>query len=181
LLDTPVSYEAFLAIGSGLGSAGFIVFDDADDVVALVAGASKFLSVESCGQCTPCKGDGLVVAELLAKLAANEIDDVEFDRLQRRVVTVADGARCGLATQQQNLVGSLFARFADDVEAHRTGHATPVRPALVAELVDLRAGVAIVDERHASKQPDWSYDTIGSGKLPAARFGEHRDPLALDA
>jgi NADH:ubiquinone oxidoreductase subunit F (NADH-binding) len=54
LLDTPVSYEAFTSIGSGLGSAGFIVFDDHDDVVALVAGASHFLSVESCGQCTPC-------------------------------------------------------------------------------------------------------------------------------
>ena len=33
-LDTPVSYEALAAIGSGLGSAGFIVLDDSDDLVA---------------------------------------------------------------------------------------------------------------------------------------------------
>src|SRR5205823_3710446 len=64
-LDTPVSYEALAAIGSGLGSAGFIVFDDADDLVAVAAGVARFLAVESCGQCSPCKLDGLRIAELL--------------------------------------------------------------------------------------------------------------------
>jgi NADH:ubiquinone oxidoreductase subunit F (NADH-binding) len=180
LLDTPVSYEAFTSIGSGLGSAGFIVFDDHDDVVALVAGASHFLSVESCGQCTPCKTSGLRIADLLAKLSRNTINDAEFEKLRTRVVTVADSARCGLAGQQQNVVGSLLTRCAADVEAHRARRAAPAEPVLVAELVDLRDGVAVVDERHASKQPDWSYDAIPSGKPPAARFGEHRDPQVLE-
>ena len=45
--------------------AGFIVFDDADDLVAVAAGVSRFLAVESCGQCTPCKQDGLEIAEIL--------------------------------------------------------------------------------------------------------------------
>jgi NADH-quinone oxidoreductase subunit F len=50
-LDTPLSYEAFAAIGSGLGSGGFAVFDDRDDLVAVAAGVSRFLAVESCGGC----------------------------------------------------------------------------------------------------------------------------------
>src|SRR5207249_88700 len=55
--DTPVSYEALAAIGSGLGAAGFIALDDTVDMTAVAAGASRFLAVESCGQCTPCKQD----------------------------------------------------------------------------------------------------------------------------
>ena len=56
-----MSYEALAAIGSGLGSAGFIVFDDEDDLVAEAAGVSRFLAVESCGQCTACKQGGLAL------------------------------------------------------------------------------------------------------------------------
>ena len=70
--DTPLSYEAMAAAGSGLGAAGFIVFDDADDLVAVAAGVSRFLAVESCGQCTPCKQDGREISEILARLGRNE-------------------------------------------------------------------------------------------------------------
>ena len=64
-LDTPLTYEDMERIGSGLGSAGFIVFDDTTDPVAVAQGVSRFLAVESCGQCTPCKHDGLALADLL--------------------------------------------------------------------------------------------------------------------
>ena len=61
LFDTPACYDAMRAAGSGLGAAGFIVFDDATDMVAVAEGVSRFLAVESCGQCEPCKRDGLAV------------------------------------------------------------------------------------------------------------------------
>ena len=67
-LDTPLTYEDMEAAGSGLGACGFIVFDDADDMVAVAAGVARFLAVESCGQCTPCKQDGLAIAAILAPL-----------------------------------------------------------------------------------------------------------------
>src|SRR5207302_3107006 len=65
LLDTPVSYEAMAAVGSGVGSGGYLVFDDSDDMAAVAAGVSRFLAIESCGQCTACKRDGLTLAGLL--------------------------------------------------------------------------------------------------------------------
>ncbi len=180
LFDTPVTYEAFKAIGSGLGSAGFIVFDDRDDLVAAAAGASRFLAVESCGQCVPCKLDGLRIADLLGKLCRNELSVHEFGVLRRKVTTVADSARCALATQQQTLISSMLALYAGETEAHIKKEARPVEPALVAELIDIRRGAAVVDEHHAAKQPDWSFNAVPSGKAPAARFGEHRDPQLLD-
>jgi NADH:ubiquinone oxidoreductase subunit F (NADH-binding) len=171
-LLTPLTYEAMASIGSGLGSCGFIVFDDADDLTAAVAGVSRFLAIESCGQCVPCKRDGRAIAELLASIARSEADELAMDQLRDLVSTVADGARCYLATQHQVVVDSLLAGYAGEVEAHIRGRATATDPLLVAELVDITNGAATVEERHARKQPDWSYDDVDSGQSPADRRHE---------
>jgi NADH-quinone oxidoreductase subunit F len=179
-LDTPVSYEALAAIGSGLGSAGFVVFDDADDLVSVAAGASRFLAIESCGQCTPCKLDGQRISELLGAVTANTAGRAGVAELRSRVAKVAEGARCSLATQHQVIVSGLLERYADAVEAHVEKSTPATKPAVIAELVAIDDGVAHIDERHAAKQPDWTYDATDSGKTPAERLGEHRDPAALD-
>ena len=54
-LDTPLDFASFQKIGSGLGSGGFIVFDDTACMVQVAYRMSDFLYVESCGQCTACK------------------------------------------------------------------------------------------------------------------------------
>ena len=65
LLDTPATYEDVAALGSGLGAASLIVYDDTSDLAAVAAGVARFLAVESCGQCRHCKQDGLELADLL--------------------------------------------------------------------------------------------------------------------
>ncbi len=175
LLDTPLSYEAMAEAGSGLGSAGFLVYDDTADMTAVAAGASRFLAIESCGQCTPCKQDGLVLADLWAKLCTKEATQADLDTIVKRAATVGDGARCYLATQHQVLATSVLERFGDDIAAHVAGTATVVDPALVAELVDITDDKATFDERHLHKQPDWTFDDTYSGQSPADRFAEHRD------
>ena len=178
-LDAPVSYEGLAAVGSGLGSAGFVVFDDRDDLVAAVSGVSRFLSIESCGQCTPCKNGGLALAALLDKLSRSEADERDLAAIHERVETVADGARCFLASQQEVVVRSLLDRFDDVVQGHLTGRLPGVEPMLVSELVTIDDDTAILDERHRTKQPDWSYGDSYSGQAPADRYGEHRAPTAL--
>jgi NADH:ubiquinone oxidoreductase subunit F (NADH-binding) len=179
-LDTRICYEALTAIGSGLGSAGFIVFDDEDDLAAVTAGVARFLAVESCGQCSPCKLDGLRIASLLDAVRRSEAGVHDIDDLRRCIATVADSARCSLATQHQLIAASLLDQFAGDVDAHVAHQAPPARAHLVAELVGIEQGVARIDEQHRHKQPDWTYDTTDSGKSPAERLGEHRDPEPLE-
>jgi NADH-quinone oxidoreductase subunit F len=174
LLDTPVSFEAMADVGSGLGSGGFMVFDDTADMTAVAAGASRFLAVESCGQCTPCKQDGLVLADLWSKLCANDADQADLDTIVKRAATVGDRARCYLATQHQMLATSILERFGDDVAAHVARSASPVEPALVAELVDIAEGRARFDERHLDKQPDWTYSPEWSGATPVDLAVDHR-------
>ncbi|HUQ62191.1 MAG TPA: NADH-ubiquinone oxidoreductase-F iron-sulfur binding region domain-containing protein [Acidimicrobiales bacterium] len=176
LLDTPVTYEDLAAAGSGLGTGGFMVFDDDDDLVAVTAGVSRFLAVESCGQCTPCKQDGLALSGLLAGLSRSDQSENPLASIESLVSTVANESRCYLATQHQTVVASLLERFPDEVQAHAgiTPRAAAVEPALVAELLDIENGGAVVDVGHAEKQPDWSFDETDSGKAPADHLGDHR-------
>jgi NADH:ubiquinone oxidoreductase subunit F (NADH-binding) len=173
-LDMPMTYEHLSAIGSGLGSAGFVVLDDTDDLIAAAAGVSRYLAIESCGQCTPCKQDGLVIAELLCQLGRSEADENDLEALMQRCTTVADGARCNLALQQQAVVSGLLRRWAGSVADHVAGIAAPRGPLIVAELLDIAEGEAVIDLRHEDKQPDWTYDERDSGMAPADRLADHR-------
>jgi NADH-quinone oxidoreductase subunit F len=165
--DTPLSYEAMEAAGSGLGAAGFIVFDDSDDLVAVAAGVSRFLAVESCGQCTPCKQDGREISEILVRLGRNDTDGDDPERLHACLDTVVEGARCYLATQHQRVVQSILDLAPDWFAGHDTAALEPVEPVLIAPIVDLSAGAVELDHRQATKQPDWSYGDLDSGKSPA--------------
>ncbi|MGH9268478.1 MAG: NADH-ubiquinone oxidoreductase-F iron-sulfur binding region domain-containing protein [Acidimicrobiales bacterium] len=169
-LDTPVSYEGLAAIGSGLGSAGFIVFDDTTDMVAVAAGVARFLAIESCGQCSPCKLDGLVLAQRLARVSGSGAHSDDERVIRRRIGTVADRSRCFLATQQQVVLGSILEHFGDEMAAHLSGASPAVDPALIAELVDISDGRAVADQRHRSKQPDWTYNRADSATVPVERY-----------
>ena len=173
-LDTPMTYEDLAALGSGLGSAGFVVLDDTDDLVAAAAGVSRFLAIESCGQCTPCKQDGLVISELLCQLGRSEADQNDLEALMQRCTTVSDGARCNLALQQQAVVSGLLRRWGGAVADHVAGISAPRGPLIVAELLDITDGEAVIDLRHEDKQPDWTYDERDSGMAPADRLADHR-------
>ncbi len=173
-IDVPLTYEDMRAIGTGLGCAGFIVFDDETDFVAVAAGVARFLAVESCGQCAACKDDGLAIAEVLERLCASEAESDDLEVLDARLATVADGARCNLPYQQQAVVGSILEGFADQVGLHRERRAAPATPTLIAAIREIADGASELDERQAAKQPDWTYDATDSGQWPADRLDDHR-------
>lgn len=175
-LDTPLTFEHMRAIGSGLGAGGYLVLDDAADLAAVAAGVARFLAVESCGQCTPCKWDGLSLRDLLAKVCANEADERDLDEIRGRVATVADGARCSLAYQHQDVIGSVVARHLEELEAHVRGRVPPVEVAVITPILDLVDGQVLLDDHEAAKQPDWTYEAVWSGRAPADRLDDHRGP-----
>ncbi len=181
LLDTPLSYGAMEAAGTGLGAAGFLVFSDADDLAAVAAGVSRFLAVESCGQCTPCKQDGLAIAEILARVCCGQHQAGDSEELASRVTTVGDEARCALAGQQQRVIGSLLSLFPDAWELHLPPqrHTSVTQPVLIAALVDIEDGTAILDERHREKQPDWTFGETDSGQSPADRLDQRLEQATM--
>jgi NADH-quinone oxidoreductase subunit F len=172
--DVALSHDAMRALGTGLGTGGFILFDDRDDPAAIAAGVSRFLGIESCGQCTPCKQDGLALADRLTKIARSEATEEDLEAVDRLVDTVADSARCNLASQQHDVVDSVVSLFLDRFQDHVTEAAPGVEPAFISAIVDIVDGRAVLDEHHREKQPDWTYDAEYSGQSPADRLDDHR-------
>ena len=171
LFDTILTYEHMEAIGSGLGAGGFLLIDDAADPAAVVAGISRFLAVESCGQCSPCKVDGLALADHLARICSDQARSTDVAEVEQRMATVATGARCSLATQHETVVRSLMTVFPDALRVHVDGTESAVEVRLVAPIVDVADGQVVLDDSQATKQPDWSHDATDSGKAPVEVHG----------
>ena len=162
-LATPMTYEDLRRAGSGLGAAGFIVYDDTACMVEVARQFSRFLWIESCGQCPPCKLGSEAITQQLAAVEAGTAGEREIQVIGSWLEQVTDGSRCYLAAEEQAVVSSVLRAFPDEFTAHLEGAGCP-RPRAIPlpKLDDIVDGVAVYDERHYRKQPDWTY-APGSG------------------
>ena len=117
-LDTPADFGSLSAIGSGLGSAGFIVLGSTRSMVRVAQAAARFLYVESCNQCPACK-HGL-------RIASHTLDEM-FDPQQSHIHSVdlalfgarsaPQANRCYLPVQASILISSLVHKFRPEFDA----------------------------------------------------------------
>jgi NADH-quinone oxidoreductase subunit F len=173
--DTPLTYDDMQSIGSGLGAAGFLVFDDNTDMAAVAAGVSRFLAVESCGQCTPCKEDGLAIAGLLERVCAGNGTELDLVAVADHVRTVSTEARCFLAQQHERVLDSFQRLFPDELRRHVAPDAEPAAPFAVAAIKRFIDDATVeLETGQLRKQPDWSFDAETSGKTPVDRLQRPR-------
>jgi NADH-quinone oxidoreductase subunit F len=157
----PLTYEDFAARGTGLGAAGFIVYDDSACMVGVGRLFSRFLYVESCGQCPPCKLGSEEITARLERIEAGEGEDDDIEVIGSWLEKVTDGARCYLATEEQNVVSSLLRCFPEEFAEHLEQGACPrPRDLVLPKIVDLEDGRVVYDETQAAKQPDWTYTSV---------------------
>jgi NADH-quinone oxidoreductase subunit F len=152
--DVPLTYEDLAARGSGLGAAGFVVYDDRTDMVSVAREMSRFLAVESCGQCPPCKQGCMALTERLLAIETGHGEDTDLGEIEAWLRRVTDGNRCYVGTQEQVVVSSILRTFPEDVAAHLDGTARPPRSVLVPLIKDITAEGTVVYEDHTSKRPD---------------------------
>jgi NADH:ubiquinone oxidoreductase subunit F (NADH-binding) len=158
-LDVSVSYEGFRAIGSGMGSAGFIVYDDSTCMVDAAYRFSRFLSVESCGQCPPCKLGSSAITQHLESIETGRGDEADLSAIAGWLDHVTDGSRCYLATEERIVVSSVLRAFPEEFAEHLELGGCPRRRDLpFPKLIDLADGRAVYDESFWRKRPDWTYD-----------------------
>jgi NADH-quinone oxidoreductase subunit F len=156
---TPLTYEAMTAAGSGLGAGGFVFYDDSACMVEVARAFSRFLYVESCGQCRSCKFGCGEITRALERIEAGHGVDVDIEYIGRRLQTVTDSVRCYLANEEQITIASILREFSDEFAEHLEGRCrVPVpRPIIVPKIVDIVDEVVVYDEKQARKQPDWTY------------------------
>jgi len=167
LLDTPLCFDAMRSAGSGLGSGGFIVYDDSRSIVDVLSVLLNFLAVESCGQCNACKLGNTAMAELLAKMQRGAAQQTDLESLLRWSQTVTDSNRCYLPVGSQLLVGSTVRAFVDElVDTVEAGVPTPADlPTPLIEHIDEDTGEVTYHARYHLKQLDWSYADEDPGEL----------------
>jgi len=125
MIDTPLDFESMKQAGAGLGSGGFIVYDDTASMVEAATVYSRFLSTSSCGQCPPCKVGGLNMTDLLEKLLRGGASSHDLEDLAAWTTRVTDSNRCGLGAAHREAVGGFLEVFWDEFEA-RVDNAEPV-------------------------------------------------------
>jgi NADH:ubiquinone oxidoreductase subunit F (NADH-binding) len=156
-LDVPCSYEGMAAIGTGLGAAGFMVFDDTTSMVEVAELISRFLYVESCGQCPACKLGCGAITERLELLGRGKAVPDDLEVIAFRLQTCTDGNRCYLPVEERQVISSLLQAFPEEVAEALDGTPLPSRSLVLPKVVELEGGRAIYDERQVLKQPDWTY------------------------
>ncbi len=135
-IDTPLDFASMRKIPSGLGSGGFTVYDNTACVIQAGLNFSRFLAIESCGQCTACKvGTGRITGRLLrleAGLATEEDVMAILDDCQH----IKGQGRCFLITEEGIEINSIFYHFPEDVVEHVEYGCQKARPLIMPKIKD---------------------------------------------
>jgi formate dehydrogenase iron-sulfur subunit len=114
--DTPIDYEAFIAIGGMLGHGGVVVFDDSVDMAAQARYAMEFCAIESCGKCTPCRIGSIRGVEVIDRIVAGTVAERERNEVLLRDLcqTMLAGSLCALGGMAPYPVLSALDHFPED-------------------------------------------------------------------
>ncbi len=113
-LDTPMDYEAFIAIGAMIGHGGIVVFDDTANMAEQARFAMEFCAIESCGKCTPCRIGSTRGVEVIDRLINGEKRDDNYDLLVELCDTMEDASLCAMGGMTPYPVRSVLQKFAED-------------------------------------------------------------------
>jgi NADH-quinone oxidoreductase subunit F len=158
-LDVPLDFDSMRQVGSGLGSAGFAAFDDSACMVRAAHLYSRFLYVESCGQCPACKFGTGETTRLLAEVESEGASAQVLESILVRAKGSTDGQKCALPTGESLLIQSLVQVFAEEFRGH-VGQVCPLpRELTFHKIIDWDGAKErfVYDQNYEWKQPDWTY------------------------
>jgi len=172
-LDTPADFGHLAAIGAGLGSAGFVVYDDRRNLARVAQAVARFLYVESCNQCSACKTNLGLASAALDELAGHDggtspaSGGVAASDLADRAAFSARHApqanRCYLPVQGSIVIPGIVKRFREDFAG-----AALAGEILIPKMVDFdeECGVFSYDDDQPRKLPSWTYRAAPPSHLP---------------
>jgi bidirectional [NiFe] hydrogenase diaphorase subunit len=117
-LDTQVSYESLIELGSFMGSGGMIVMDDTSCMVDVARYFQDFCRDESCGKCVPCRVGTTQLWMLLDRICRGRADMTDLAQLERLAKVVQKMSLCGLGQGAPNPIFSTLRYFRDEYLAH---------------------------------------------------------------
>ncbi len=129
--DNPLDFGSLKKIGGGLGSAGFIVYDQDACMVQTALKFSNFLAKSSCGQCVPCNSGTAQITDFLKKIEFGHGSPEHLDAILEICGRCTNQTRCFLPTQESILIPSIIKAFTMEFKKHIDGHRSPQERDLV--------------------------------------------------
>ncbi len=117
-LDTPLDYSHLTALGSIMGSGGFVVLDEDTCMVELARYFISFTQNESCGKCAPCRIGTKKMLDILTRITEGSAELEDLDKLEKLAGIIAKTSLCGLGQTAPNPVLTTLKYFRDEYEAH---------------------------------------------------------------
>lgn len=114
--EVMMDFDDLKAKGSGLGTAGVIVFDKSVDMIGAIRRLSHFYKHESCGQCTPCREGTGWMESILERLENGNADLREISMLEEISRGIEGHTICALGDAAAWPVQGLIKRFKHVIE-----------------------------------------------------------------
>jgi NADH-quinone oxidoreductase subunit F len=132
-LDTPLDFAGPGRAGClGLGTAAVVVVDDQTSMVDVLYNCCRFMSHESCGQCTPCREGTAWMTKILTRIRSGEgkLEDLDLLHEVAASMGIIPGTTiCGLSDGAAWPVKNAIAKFRGEFEDYITSGRRSITPA----------------------------------------------------
>jgi len=116
-LDVPYDFDSMAKAGSMLGSGAVIVVDDTHTVLEVAMKVAKFYAHESCGKCVPCREGTNWTVKMLERIESGEATPMDLDIMASVQEQIIGNCLCVLGDAMAMPIGSMVAKFRDELEA----------------------------------------------------------------
>ncbi|VAX35207.1 NADH-ubiquinone oxidoreductase chain F [hydrothermal vent metagenome] len=118
LFDTVMDFGSMRAQGIGLGSAGFMVYDEDTCMVKVALTFARFLAISSCGQCLPCNMGTRIITEHLDNLENKLGSEKDIEDILIECGRCTNQTRCFLPMQASIVISSIIKKFPEEFKYH---------------------------------------------------------------
>jgi NADH-quinone oxidoreductase subunit F len=101
-----------------LGSGSIIVVDDSTPILDVALKVAKFYQHESCGKCTPCREGTNWTVKMLQRIELGEATPMDLEIMASVQENIIGNCLCVLGDSMAMPIGSIIARFKEELEAH---------------------------------------------------------------
>lgn len=113
-LDITLDFDSIRAAGTFLGAGGMIVLDETVDAVETAHNIERFLTHESCGQCTPCREGSNWSERILERILEGKGTAADVENLARVGENITGKVICALGDTVGMVTRAYITKFPDD-------------------------------------------------------------------
>ncbi len=134
MFNTKLDFGSMRAAGAGLGSGGYMVYDETCGAVELTYMISSFLARASCGQCIPCNAGTRYITQELEQLRSGQGSPENIENILKETTKCTNQTRCFLPHQEVKLCNSLIKRFRSEFDNYAKKNITYTRRLLIPKI-----------------------------------------------